>query len=128
VTEFSAADTKLATLAGVREDGVVEANGQPGFLVFGPYGPLEPWVYRLVPKGNLSGSGKALGVIDVAVDKGQRILAVKPIVARESARRVTLFRWPLRSHGLSPMPSFALISRRRPLALLQLVSLPRSQH
>lgn len=84
VTEFSAADTKLATLVGVREGGVIKANGQPGFLVYGPYAPLEPGVYRLVAKGNLTGSSKALGVIDVIADKGKRILAVKPIVAGQS--------------------------------------------
>jgi len=83
--QFLGGNDKLATLVGVREGGVIKANGQPGFLVAGPYVPLDSGVYRLVAKGNLSGSSKALGVIDVAADLGKRILAVKPIVAGESA-------------------------------------------
>ncbi|MEK6245052.1 MAG: hypothetical protein AABM33_11200 [Pseudomonadota bacterium] len=83
--QYLGSNNKLSTLVGVREGGVIKANGRPGFLVYGPYVPLEPGAYRLVAKGNLSGSSTALGVIDVAADKGRRILAVKPIVAGQSA-------------------------------------------
>lgn len=82
---FAGGDAKLSTQVGVREGGVIKANGQPGFLVFGPYIPLESGVYRLVAKGSLSGPSKALGVIDVVADLGKRILVVKPIVAGQSA-------------------------------------------
>ena len=83
--KFLGNNDKLATQVGVREGGIIKANSQPGFLVYGPYVPLEPGVYRLVAKGNLSGPCMALGFIDVVADKGQRILAVKPIVAGQSA-------------------------------------------
>lgn len=81
---FSGTDLGLVTQVGVREGGVIKANGQPGFLVYGPYSPLQPGVYRLVVKGNLSGSSKVLGDIDVAADFGKRILVAKPIIAGQS--------------------------------------------
>jgi hypothetical protein len=76
---------KLATQVGVKEGGVIKANGQPGFLVFGPYAPLEPGVYRLVAKGNLKGPNESLGWVDVAVNKGGLVLANKPIVMSQEA-------------------------------------------
>ena len=84
--QFLGSNDKLHTQqAGVRDGGVIKASGQPGFLVYGPYVPLEPGVYRLVAKGSLSGPSKALGVIDVTAEAGNRILASKPIVSGQSA-------------------------------------------
>ena len=80
---FVGNNAKLFTQVGVREDGVIKAKGHPGYLVFGPYIPLEIGTYRLVAKGNLTGSSKELGTIDVATDAGQHILMTKPIIAEE---------------------------------------------
>lgn len=76
---------KLATQVGIKEGGAIKANGQPGFLVYGPYVPLESGVYRLVAKGNLAGPNQSLGTIDVAADTGKLILAAKPLVADQGA-------------------------------------------
>lgn len=83
--QFAGGDSKLSTQAGVKEGEVIRANGQPGFLVFGPYVALEPGVYRLLAKGNLAGPNQSLGSIDIAADKGKLILAVKPIAADQGA-------------------------------------------
>ncbi len=80
---FAGSNAKLITQAGVRDGDIIKANGQPGYLVFGPYIPLEPGSYRLVAKGNLSGSSKELGTIDVATNSGQLILITKPIIAAQ---------------------------------------------
>lgn len=83
--QFLGSNDNLRTQqAGVREGGVIKASGQPGFLVYGPYLPLEPGIYRLIAKGSLSGQSKAMGVIDVTAEAGNRILASKPIVAGQS--------------------------------------------
>jgi hypothetical protein len=83
--QFTGGDPKLLTQAGVKEGGGIKANGQPGFLVYGPYIALEPGVYRLLTKGNLAGPNQSLGTIDVAANTGKLILAAKPIVADQGA-------------------------------------------
>jgi len=75
---------KLSTLVGVREGGIIKAKGQPGFLVYGPYAKMDAGVYRLVAKGELTGSSKPLGFIDVAAEKGKIILATKLLVAGQN--------------------------------------------
>lgn len=83
--KFSVGIDKLHTNVGVLEGGAIKTSGKFGHLVYGPYIPLKMGSYRLVAKGNLSGVDKALGTIDVASDGGTRIIAVKQIVAGESA-------------------------------------------
>lgn len=85
VEQFAGDSPKLASLVGVREGNLIKANGQPGFLVYGPYIALKPGVYRLVAKGNLATAYKSLGVIDIVSDKGVTVLAVKPIVTGQAA-------------------------------------------
>lgn len=75
---------KLATQVGAPEGNIIRAKGQPGFLVFGPYAKINTGIYRLVAKGELAGSSRPLGVMDVAAEKGQLILATKPIVAGQN--------------------------------------------
>lgn len=82
VSTIASADPKLATQSGQREaSGVIQAIGQPGYLVFGPYMQLKPGTYQLVAKGKLSGTAKKLGMLDVATEKGERILMMQPIYA-----------------------------------------------
>ncbi len=85
IEQFSGGDPKLGTQVGLRENGTIKANGQPGFLVYGPYVTLEPGVYRLLAKGSLVSPNKSLGTIDIAADTGKLILATKPIVADQGA-------------------------------------------
>lgn len=75
---------KLSTQVGVLEGNIIKTKGQSGFLVFGPYAKIDTGIYRLVAKGELSASSSPLGVMDVAAEKGQLILATKPIVAGQN--------------------------------------------
>jgi len=86
VDKFSGNNEKLGTEVGIREGDIIKSKSQSGFLVYGPYIPLKQGVYRLVAKGSLAGSSTALGVIDVVAEKGQVILAVKPIITEPDKR------------------------------------------
>jgi hypothetical protein len=82
-SSYSASNNKIATAVGVKDEpkGMISASGKAGFLVYGPYETIEPGVYRLVAKGKLVGPAAQLGTFDVTSDKGQRILASRPIYA-----------------------------------------------
>jgi len=78
-TNIPASDDRLHTQAGERGQAEIKATGKAGFLVFGPYIPLEPGTYRLVVKGSLKGAANPIATVDVVSEAGKRVWAVRPV-------------------------------------------------
>ncbi|MBS3984056.1 MAG: hypothetical protein KGZ66_00395 [Selenomonadales bacterium] len=85
VTTIPATDARLASLVGERTEGGIRAVGKPGFLVYGPYMPLEVGTYRLTVKGSLEGETSPIAIIDVVSDRGERVWATRPVYANATA-------------------------------------------
>ncbi|MFM0595036.1 Wzt carbohydrate-binding domain-containing protein [Paraburkholderia dilworthii] len=76
VLRFSGGDSRLHTQVGLRnENNEIVCKGQIGYLTFGPYIALTPGTYRVAVRGALGGGGLAGARLDVAIDKGARIVA-----------------------------------------------------
>lgn len=75
VHRFWGGDSRLGTQVGKRTGPGIESTGQAGYLLFGPYIPLVAGLYRIVIRGALGKKGAAGAYMDVAVDKGTRVVA-----------------------------------------------------
>ena len=74
VRRFWGGDSRLGTQVGKRTGRDIESTGEAGYLLFGPYIPLAAGQYQVVIRGALGENGAAGARMDIAVDKGQRVL------------------------------------------------------
>ncbi len=68
-------DGRLCTQVGKRVGRDIVSTNQPGYLLFGPYLALPVGDYRVVVMGTLGKSAGGEAHVDIAVDRGSRILA-----------------------------------------------------
>ncbi|CAE6840120.1 hypothetical protein R75461_06984 [Paraburkholderia nemoris] len=76
---FRGSDRRLYTQIGERKGHEIVCTGQPGYLTFGPYISLAAGCYGIVIRGTAGEGGVAGAHVDIAVDKGERILAGCPL-------------------------------------------------
>lgn len=81
-----AADSDVGVIAGSKATGLVVANGQPGFLICGPYVPMPAGEYTVVIEGSSTGPLQ----IDVASAKGAVIIAKKDFARAEQPAKGVL--------------------------------------
>lgn len=74
VRRFWGGDSRVGTQVGKRTGRDIESTGQAGYLIFGPYIPLDAGRYQVVIRGALGVNGVAGARMDVVVDKGSLIL------------------------------------------------------
>lgn len=89
VTSIPASDDRLVTQAGERGEAEIKATGKAGFLVFGPYIPLEPGTYRLTVKGRLEGTANPIATADVVSERGERVWATRPVYYSSDTETIT---------------------------------------
>jgi hypothetical protein len=72
---IAASDSRLQSLAGVRQDAAIVLEGQEGYGLYGPYAALEGGHYRAIIA--FSGQGEIAGhaVFEIASGVGTRLLA-----------------------------------------------------
>ena len=70
----SGGDSRLGTQVGKCTGRDIVSTGQAGYLLFGPYIPLDAGQYRVVIRGVLGENGLAGTRMDVVIDKGGLIL------------------------------------------------------
>lgn len=75
VHEWLGSDSAILTQCGQRDPvaGTLRSQGQPGYLSYGPYIPLDAGMYEISWKGTCDGDASA-AVAEVACEKGQDIL------------------------------------------------------
>jgi glycosyltransferase involved in cell wall biosynthesis len=76
VQRFRGNNTRLHTEVGLRTGCDIESSRQAGYLVFGPYIPLQSGCYMVTIRGVVGENGAAGSHMDVAVNGGSRILGV----------------------------------------------------
>lgn len=74
VRRFWGGDSRLGTQVGKRTGRDIVSTGQAGYLLFGPYVPLDAGQYRVVIRDALGENGLFGARMDVVVDKGGLIL------------------------------------------------------
>ena len=74
VRRFWGGDSRLGTQVGKCTGRDIVSTGQAGYLLFGPYIPLDAGQYRVVIRGVLGENGLAGTRMDVVIDKGGLIL------------------------------------------------------
>ncbi|MFM0044179.1 Wzt carbohydrate-binding domain-containing protein [Paraburkholderia sediminicola] len=79
VRRLRGSDNRLYTHVGERTGHDIGCTGQAGYLIFGPYIALNPGHYRLAIFGALGEGGIAGAHMDVAIDKGERVIAECPL-------------------------------------------------
>lgn len=67
-------DDRIGTQVGKRSGNAIHSTKKAGYLIYGPYIPLDAGSYRVEIKGLLGTTGPTGARIDVAVDQGRRIL------------------------------------------------------
>lgn len=72
---FRGSDSRLYTEVGERLGHDIVCTGQAGFLTYGPYVSLTEGRYRVAIRGTLGDGGVAGAHVDVAANKGERIIA-----------------------------------------------------
>ncbi|WP_434110956.1 Wzt carbohydrate-binding domain-containing protein [Paraburkholderia caffeinilytica] len=81
---FLGIDDRVCTQVGIRVGHEIACTGRAGYLTFGPYIPLAAGRYRLAIRGVLGKAGFAGAYMDVVVDKGDRVIAERHLVERDS--------------------------------------------
>lgn len=85
--KLTASDPSIRMQVGERQrDGSITATGEPGYMVFGPYLTLPGDQYRLTLHGVATSIPKQPVVVDVAVNGGRDVLAVRHIGTTEDKR------------------------------------------
>ena len=80
---ITASNPHAFSIVGVREGGLLKANGSPGYLLFGPYAKLAAGAYRATLHFAGSGYQGRPGKIDVVADQAHKVLAQSPLSAAE---------------------------------------------
>ena len=81
---------QLFTQVGKRENQQIVTTGTSGFLTFGPYIPLQAGKYRITIRGNLSGTGSTLGMVDAIGNNGKDAYFKIPIPSLQANQNVIL--------------------------------------
>ncbi|EUC14745.1 Wzt carbohydrate-binding domain-containing protein [Paraburkholderia hospita] len=87
VWRFAGSDSRLRTHAGVRVGSEIVSTGSAGHLVFGPYISLSAGHYRLTIHGSLGVGGLAGARMNIANDKGSRVVAEHELREPDGAGR-----------------------------------------
>lgn len=74
VLRFWGSDNRLGTQVGRRAGREIVSTGLAGYLIFGPYIPLDAGHYTVVIRGGVGESGAAGARMDIAVNQGALIL------------------------------------------------------
>lgn len=74
VHRYWGSDSRLGTQVGQRIGRDILSTQQTGYLIFGPYISLEAGYYTVKIRGELSKKGAVGPRMDVAIDKGQKII------------------------------------------------------
>jgi hypothetical protein len=80
VHRFWGSDSRLGTQVGQRAGRDIVSTGQAGYLIFGPYISLVAGSYAVKIRGALGENGTAGARMDVAADKGVRVLGESALV------------------------------------------------
>ena len=91
VRRFWGGDARLGTQVGKRSGQDIETTSKAGYLIFGPYIPLDAGRYQVLIRGAVGARGLAGAHMDVAVNKGGYILGESVLsVPDEQGNFVTL--------------------------------------
>lgn len=91
VRRFWGGDARLSTQVGKRSGQDIETTGKAGYLIFGPYIPLDAGQYQVLIRGAVGARGLAGARMDAAVNKGEYILGESVLsVPDEKGNFVTL--------------------------------------
>lgn len=74
VRRFWGGDARLGTQVGKRSGQDIETTDKEGYLIFGPYIPLDAGQYQVLIRGAVGARGLSGARMDVAVNKGGYIL------------------------------------------------------
>lgn len=92
VRRFWGGDARLGTQVGKRSGQDIETTSKAGYLIFGPYIPLDAGRYQVLIRGAVGARGLAGARMDVGVNKGGYILGESVLsVPDEQGNFVTLF-------------------------------------
>ncbi|MDV6331036.1 glycosyltransferase family 1 protein [Asticcacaulis sp. 201] len=75
---YKAHDRRFGSLNGIPTAGGVKSSGDAGYLLFGPYVPLEVGSYIVEVNGHLEKLECGSSYVDVAYDRGAQVLARVP--------------------------------------------------
>jgi hypothetical protein len=75
IQSYAGSDRRLLTQVGMRVEGDIVSTCQAGWLVFGPYASLAAGHYRVTISGGVGFAGTAGARVDVAVNKGDCLVA-----------------------------------------------------
>ena len=91
VRRFWGGDARLGTQVGKRSGQDIETTSKAGYLIFGPYIPLDAGRYQVLIRGAVGARGLAGAHMDFAVNKGGYILGESVLsVPDEQGNFVTL--------------------------------------
>jgi glycosyltransferase involved in cell wall biosynthesis len=76
---FWGSDSRLGTQVGDRSGRNIASTAKAGYLVFGPYIPLEVGAYQVTIRGHCGANSLAGARMDVAADKGKHIYGHAPL-------------------------------------------------
>lgn len=85
VLRFRGSDVRLLSSLGRRDGKHIHSTGVAGHLIYGPYVHLEPGRYEVRLTGNFDGSPGPNPNIEVAVARGERVLARADLYESELA-------------------------------------------
>lgn len=67
-------DPRLRSFAGARAGATIWTTGKEGYLIYGPYLPIKPGLYKVTIKGHVGSIGLNGAWLDIAVSGGKKIL------------------------------------------------------
>lgn len=79
VYRFAGSNNRFTTQVGKREDRHIVTTSQTGYLLFGPYIPLDAGRYKVTIHGKFRKNNAAGARMDIAVDKGSSILGMSAL-------------------------------------------------
>lgn len=89
VHRYWGGDDRLGTQVGKRSGQNIASTGHAGYLIFGPYLPLESGQYQIFIRGIVGDHGVAGARIDAAVEGGTRILAESALHLPDEAGKLS---------------------------------------
>ena len=79
VYRFAGSNNRFTTQVGKREDRHIVSTSQTGYLLSGPYIPLDAGRYKVTIRGKFRKNNAAGARMDIAVDKGSSILGMSAL-------------------------------------------------
>lgn len=68
-------DPRLGSLVGARAGSTIWTTGKEGYLIYGPYLPIKPSLYKVTIKGYVGNIGLNGAWLDIVVSGGKKVLA-----------------------------------------------------